>query len=135
MTEKAHNSGNMEDSQILDFSRIEGDWEGEAIEQAGHRAWVKISLDASSEQGSRIGSISYGHWGSDEVVCEGILEAIRASSSVFIVSEKNPEENSCPDGAIRLELDSQQERMSYEFTPYNGIPIRFGTGTITRIRK
>lgn len=132
MTEEANKSGKSKDTKILDFSRIEGDWEGDAMEERGNRFWIKITLEPSSERGTRIGTVRYGHMNSDEVACEGILEGIRANDPVYIVSERNPEENSCPDGAIRLECDPQNGKMAYEFTSYTGNADEFAAGMLTQ---
>lgn len=113
----------------LDFSAIEGQWEGEAREAAG-RFWVRVTLEPGASYRSKVGTVRYGISGTDAYDCKGDWLALTADHPVYTLYERIS--GSCPPGNVRLEYNAENGTMSYEFAPISAVPQLEATGVLER---
>lgn len=70
--------------------------------------------------GSVVGTVEYGLGDTgNPPECGGNWHASKAEDPVFEVNERITFGN-CPDGTVRLELDTQSGTLAYDFTPESG---------------
>lgn len=114
---------------ILDFGPISGDWAGWLVEPSGVSFWTRASLEPQAQAGAAVGTVEYGIGDPDDPPdCGGTWIASKAEPPVFELLERITFGAGCPDGTVRLELESGS--LAYDFSPVSG--AAFAEGTLTR---
>lgn len=120
-----------EEDPFLDFSAIEGKWSGELEEAGGISSWIEIDLSSGAPRSDPVGTVRHGLI-EGTPSCSGTWFAISAQGPSYRVREEITNGDTCHDGMVRLEMDTQTGTLLYDFTPIPANPFAEANGTLVR---